>query len=223
MPLIRLSNAKLIYFAHVPKCAGSTIERYLETRFGSLGFLDRQYGAIDVADRWSRTSPQHMPEQVRQRYLPDDFLDASFAIVRHPATRLRSVFLFQREIQGGIATDQKFESWLASLSNVNASPFALDGHLRPMTDCVPEQATVFALEAGLPSVIDWLDVMSGTTAPDVPLKPLNVLHRRLQSENRAIPQVVLSQEALERVAELYAADYARFEYDLRPPEQDTTE
>ena len=223
MPLIRLPNAKLIYFAHVPKCAGTTIERYLETRFGTLGFLDRQYGAIDLSDRWSLTSPQHMPEKVRQRYLPDDFIDASFAIVRHPATRLRSVFLFQREIQGGIPKEQHFEDWLASLSNVSASPFALDGHLRPMSDCVPEQAKVFALETGLQAVIDWLDRVSGETADDVPLRPLNVLNRRLQSENRPIPQVALSQEALERVAELYAADYARFNYDLRPPEQDTTE
>ena len=223
MPLIRLPNAKLIYFAHVPKCAGTTIERYLETRFGTLGFLDRQYGTIDLADRWSHTSPQHMPEQVRQRYLPDDFIDASFAIVRHPATRLRSVFLFQREIQGGIPADQDFEGWLTSLSNPSESPFALDGHLRPMLDCVPEQAKVFTLETGLQAVIDWLDTVSGETADDIPLRPLNVLQRRLQSENRPIPQVSLSQEALERVAELYAADYARFNYDLMPPEQDTTE
>ncbi len=220
MPLIRLPNAKLIYFAHVPKCAGTTLERYLETRFGVMGFLDRQYGAIEVADRWSLTSPQHMPEITRQRYLPDDFIDASFAIVRHPAARLRSVFLFQREIQGGIPSDQDFESWLASLSATTASPYELDGHLRPMTDCVPEQAKVFALEAGLKPVIAWFDEMSGEVADDIPIRSLNVLQRRLQSENRDVPQVTLSQEALERVAVLYAADYARFDYDLEPSTQE---
>ena len=54
MPIVRI-NSKLVYFAHVPKCAGSAVERYLAARFGPLGFLDSTYLKMRKSRRWNNT------------------------------------------------------------------------------------------------------------------------------------------------------------------------
>ncbi len=218
MPLFRTSNARLLYFAHVPKCAGTTVERYLEARFGAPAFLDRTFNAADHVDRWSATSPQHMPEAVRARYLPDSFLDEIFATVRHPATRLRSVFLFQREIEEKIPADRSFEHWLDGLEVTRErTPDAFDGHLRPMSDYVPANARIFRVEEGLDILVAWIDRISGTTAPETKMRRVNDLGDRLRFNKKPVPEVALSAEVLAQVAALYAADYARFDYAVTPP------
>jgi hypothetical protein len=42
MPYVTAAG-KLIYFAHVPKAGGSSVENYLAARFGPLAMLDRNW------------------------------------------------------------------------------------------------------------------------------------------------------------------------------------
>lgn len=220
MPLIRAAG-KLIYFVHVPKAAGTTVERYLEARFGPLAFLDRSFGALTGHALWSQTSPQHMPEEMRQRVLPDNFIDASFATVRHPATRLRSVYLFQREIEGRISQDTDFSSWLETIpALLEQNPHAFDGHIRPMSDIVPRTAQVFAIEEGLAPLTLWLDALTHTHNPAHKMQPKNVLHDRLAYEKRPTVRQELTSEALTQIASIYEADYTRFNYAITPPKQE---
>ena len=69
MPVLQISG-KLIYFAHVPKCAGTAIELYLQRRFGSLGFRDGGYFMAPAEQHWTKSSPQHIDLDALERLLP---------------------------------------------------------------------------------------------------------------------------------------------------------
>jgi hypothetical protein len=214
MPICRAAG-KLIHFAHVPKCAGTAVEKYLEARFGALGMIDRRFGARSPAEAWSLSPPQHMPEAVRRDLLPDSLFDAQFAIVRHPAARLRSVFLFQREIERALPPRMGFVPWLKTLPRTLAlDPYALHGHLRPMVETVPEPAQLFRLEDGLDAVVDWLDDLTGDPAGEDlrQIAPDNVLAARMKHLGRDMPDLRLTPVACALVAEIYAEDYTRFGY-----------
>ena len=101
MPLAFVNGA-LLYFAHVPRAAGTSIEQYLIQRFGPLAFLDPAFLAVPEAERWSRTSPQHLTAAALSRLVPESWIRHRFAVVRHPEDRILSVFRFQRDIEGNI-------------------------------------------------------------------------------------------------------------------------
>lgn len=220
MPVFRCGSG-LVFFAHVPKCAGTAVERYLETRFGALGMHDPAFGTRGPAEAWSLSPPQHIPEAVRAALLPDSLFDAMFATVRHPAHRLRSVFLFQREVERALRPKLSFEAWLAGLPRLLATdPYALHGHIRPMSEFVPRAARVFRVEDGLDPLVAWLDTLAGDGAGPRRIAPANVLARRLEHAGRKTPEIGLSTAALEIIAELYAGDYARFGYAGNPAAPD---
>lgn len=85
MPLYR-HKGSLIYFAHVPKCGGTSIEDYLSRRFGPAAFLDRRF--LRRRAPWTRTSPQHVTAADFSRLVPPSFVDVNFAVVRHPAEKI---------------------------------------------------------------------------------------------------------------------------------------
>ena len=215
MPLIRLPNAKMLYFTHVPKCAGTSVEDYLRDRFGLLGLLDRRFGKRSAPEAWTHSPPQHMPEAVRAELLPDTLFNGIFATVRHPATRLRSVSVFQRAVECSIPANTSFPVWVEALPRMLATdPYALHGHLRPMSETVPLDANVFRIEQGLADLIDWLDEIAGDAGGPRKIGRANITAERMRG---TMQQVQLNKAVLGRIATIYAADYARFGYDLGPP------
>ncbi|MEO1493931.1 MAG: sulfotransferase family 2 domain-containing protein [Pseudomonadota bacterium] len=217
MPVAR-AHDKWLYFAHVPKCAGTAVEQYLETRFGPLGLRDPSFALRDPAEGWSHTPPQHMPEAVRRDWLPDTLFEGMFATVRHPVTRLRSAFLFQRDVGGALPARMSFQRWVETLPRSMAlGPYTLHGHLRPMVEFVPEGADVFRIEDGLDAVVGWLDRITGSADGPREIAPANVLADRIGDTPE---QVRLTPLVLDTVATLYAADFERFGYPRDPGEME---
>lgn len=191
------------------------MEFYLAARFGPLAFRDATHTRRAPADRWTRSSPQHAPAAEMARLFPEGFLDAAFTLVRHPVDRLASVFRFQRDVERLLPGTAEFGDWLDGLEAARAAdPHYLDNHVRPMTEMVPQGATVFRLEEGMDPVIAWLDDLAGGPAPDVPLRRRNDYAERLAWEGRDPgPAVVVSDAIRARIAARYAEDFARFGYD----------
>ena len=221
MPFFRASG-KLVYYAHVPKCGGSSITSYVAERFGKLGFFDHFYRNRPEAQRWTRTSPQHVDAQTLERLLPLSLFDAIFAVVRHPVQRLISIYHFQLEVELSIPHGTSFSAWLAKLHpNAPDAPFAYDNHIRPMAQIVPEGATVFHLEHGLEPLILWFDLIAGNTAGARAILPENRRGDHLKDKGQAqSTKIQPSPEDLARIGALYAEDFTRFGYNLTSPKPD---
>lgn len=208
MPLLK-ADGKLIYYAHVPKCGGSSIAFYLEDRFGPLGLYERAFLSRPEAERWSRTSPQHIDAAALETIIPLSYIDAVFAVVRHPVARAVSTYHFQREVEGTIPHNQSFSDWLAE---VEAAPrYAFDNHVASMDRLVPDGAEIFHLEHGLDPLVAWLDLVTGTTDGPRAILPEN---RRGAYAAVSSGKVQPTSKDLDRIAAIYAADFARFGYSL---------
>ena len=213
MPLFHITGS-LFHFAHVPRCGGSAVENYLTGRFGPIALLDRRFLSIREPERWSRSSPQHLETEALYRLIPKAWIRGSFAIVRHPEDRIRSLFLFQRDIEGKIPADIDFEQWVSTIHDQRAqTPHWLDNHPRPMVDLVPEDAMVFRLENGLEPVIEWLDEIEGIRRAGRVVPMTNDYVARVASKGREPgPTPVVTAAAREELRELYAVDFERFGY-----------
>lgn len=209
MPLMR-AGSQLLYYAHVPKCAGSAVEHYLKDRFGKLAFIDTGY--LKQATPWTRTSPQHIDRFAFARLFPDGFIDATFAIVRHPTTRLISAWHFQSEVEKSLPEGMIFSDWLKTLrTSWEQDPFAFDNHTRPMDDIVPGNAYVFHLEHGLDGMIPWLDRLTGNEAGPRAIAEVN---KRGQNAKASGQKVTPSAADLKLIQDIYRADFERFGYKI---------
>lgn len=209
MPIFRCKD-KLAYYAHVPKCGGSSIADYIESRFGRPGFHSNNYHSTPEALRWTRSSPQHVDWQTMEQLMPFSLFDAIFSVVRHPVPRIVSTYHFQLEVEKEIAPDMSFSDWLAEL-DVDGQPYAYDNHILPMSRIVPEGATVFHLEHGLDPLILWFDLL--TDAQDQP-RAIGTINQRGAHVAVKPQKVVPSDADLARIYALYAEDFERFGYDL---------
>ena len=213
MPMFR-AGSKVMYFAHVPKCAGSSMVSYLQERFGALAFHDDSFSWVPELERWSRTSPQHINVAALNRMFPEEFFDFSFAVVRHPVSRLVSAYHFQLEVEERITRGTSFGDWLKSLkSQQTNNPYMLDNHTRPMDEIVPENAKVFYLEDGFDNFISWLDQITGNT--DGPRVMASVNERGANGISKS-QKIVPTQQEINLISKIYARDFVRFGY---TPEQ----
>ncbi|MBU3029430.1 sulfotransferase family 2 domain-containing protein [Paracoccus marinaquae] len=205
MPIFKHAG-KLLYFAHVPKCAGTSIENYLIARFGPAAFLDRRFPPGN-RHNWSRTSPQHIPAQDLAKLFPAGFLDAGCAFVRDPLARARSAFHFHQGKRGKIPEEAEFDTWLPRIAGFDKAAHArFDDHFRPQAAMVPDWCRVFRLEDGFAEFIRWLDDWSGASHP-------NAIGHALSGGYRTAPP---SDSLAAFVREYYAEDYERFRLPIVP-------
>ena len=219
MPIVQIDH-NLIYFAHVPRCAGSSVENYLHGRFGALGFLDRSHMQTPADQLWTKTSPQHVNTEALDRLMPPTFFAARFAVVRHPALRLRSVFLYQRDIEETLPAEVSFSAWLRTVPGQRqGDAFLFDNHLRPMRDLVPQEARIFRLEQGLDPLVRWLDKLAGTSSP-TRLGHINSHANRVKTLDKGPPGPVpeISPRDLAFISGMDAADFDHFGYSTDLPQ-----
>ncbi|MBV7379793.1 sulfotransferase family 2 domain-containing protein [Maritimibacter dapengensis] len=209
MPFFR-ADSKLIFFAHVPKCAGSSMFKYLEERFGSVAFYDGRMHFLPEQERWSRSSPQHIDVATFERIFPKNFFDATFAFVRHPVSRMVSAYHFQQDIERSVPPDVTLLEWLDSITEARkADPFVFDNHVRPMSEIVPGDAKVFRLEEGTAPFIDWLDELTGNNGGPRELPKVNEQGSR---KNGKKPKTKPTDEEIEKIMDIYQMDFDRFGY-----------
>jgi len=88
-------NSRLIYFSHVPKCGGTSIEDGLTQSGIALSFMDRGWYQLGT-DRWNNSSPQHILCKDVARLLDLRMFDFHFTCVRDPVARFLSVGVFSQ-------------------------------------------------------------------------------------------------------------------------------
>ena len=216
MPIVKI-DGKLVYYGHIPKCGGSAVEEYLHSRFGRMALLDTKFMSQSEAQRWSKTSPQHIDIKSLNRLFPPDFFDLSFSVVRHPVDRLVSVFHFQKDVEKLIQPDVQFSEWLINFeARLRSDPFQFDNHLRPMADLVPVNAKLFFLEHGLECLIPWFDEVAGDEKGP---RAMPLTNERGAYSKIKIEKAVPNSKDIDIICRIYSADFSRFGYipDRKPP------
>lgn len=208
MPIFR-ANQKLVYYAHVPKCAGSSLEDYIHERFGEMALLDGSYMSRSAAERWSKTSPQHIDTKSLSKFVKPEFFDHIFTVVRHPVARIVSAYHFQLEVERLVPQGTGFGEWLLDIEERMAEePFLFDNHVLPMSKIVPQGADVFHLEHGLDGLIPYFDGLAGNSDGARALGRTN--ERKGDKGSRVIP----TDKDLALITRLYGEDFERFGYSV---------
>lgn len=193
-------NGQSIFFAHVPKTGGSSVEAYLTQRFGPLSLID-QNKRKGVKGTGLIVPATHLAAVDVKEILPHD-LAYSFTVVRDPLKRLESEFRYQ----SGVSQMSKlgFSLWLkVILKAARAEPRLYENHIRPQSDLVPEGAEVFKLEEGFDAMIAALDRVTGCAAPEVSVPHIN---------SRSKEPIMMCRADVAAVTAFYATDYNRFGY-----------
>jgi hypothetical protein len=215
MPIFSIGG-DLHYFAHVPKCGGTSVESYLTERFGPLGFLEKGRYRIPMDLQWNRTSGDHVPVEALHRLIPADWLVSSFAVVRHPVRRLISAFFFARDITHKVPAATDFNIWaVETLARIPQDPYLFGGHVRPQTALVPDGSRIFRLEDGLDPIVPYLDALAGNAKG-----PRQITSKNVGKWRSKDPAPVPTDEVLAMIARVYGEDFARFGYDT-PEDVDT--
>lgn len=204
MPLV-LDRGRALFFAHVPKTGGTSVEDYLVQRFGRLGMVDvnKRRG---VRGTGLITPATHLAAIDLAELLPPG-LDWSFALVRDPLDRIQSEYRYQTGVSR--MSRMGFSTWLETvLRAAEAEPRVYENHLRPQVDLIPEDAEIFRLEDGFDALIARLDAVVGEARPDLTIPHMN---------KRPKAPLALTRSDVARIASFYAADYARLGYAVPDP------
>lgn len=214
MPVIKYKDV-LLHFAHIPKCGGTSIERYVQGLNGvSLAFLDEQYVISPPQQRhWNISSPQHIDGESLSRLFPKDFFTAFFTIVRHPIARLESAYKFQRLVERRIGSGETLDQFVKTslLENVLTKGW-MDGHFFPQSGFFYPGANyqVFKLEEnGAERAKAFIDAALFGNPASHPMTHSN--HLRLP-EGFDRSDLVLSDEGLAIAEKLYGMDFDNFQY-----------
>jgi hypothetical protein len=194
-------NGHTIFFAHVPKTGGSSVEDYLISRFGPLSIIDTNKRR-GVQGTGMIVPATHLAAVDLAELLPHT-LTYSFAVVRDPMQRMMSEFRYQ----SGVSRMSRlgFSPWLqVMLTAARSEPRLYENHIRPQSDLVPVDAEVFRLEDGFDALITRLDEKTGSNTPN-----LTVPHLNTRTKN----PIDLCRADVADILDYYSDDYDRFGYE----------
>jgi len=213
MPIIKYKNVTL-HFAHIPKCAGSSIEQYVRSIKGAeLAFVDSNYVANPAKEPWNCSSPQHIDGVSFSRLFPKTYFDAFFAVIREPFSRLESAYKFQlmqeKTINESVSLDQFVKEKLRH--NCQKAGW-MDNHFLPQVDFLyPKTAyQIFRLEGnGMNLAKKFIDNTLFGNPISLPMRHTNAAKKNTEFDPN---QLVLSEDGIQIVNEVYKADFERFKY-----------
>lgn len=147
MPIF-LKNEKKVFFIHIPKCGGTSIEKYLLAATGGIEFFSH-----DI-DRALKCTPQHIDRTLIHSLFFQGSNDFQYvAVVRHPLLRIISEYFHDNRNK---KKPPDFGWWLKkNIKNVKRDLYLRDNHLRNQVDFLVEDAAVFHFENGLIRPIEF--------------------------------------------------------------------
>ena len=200
MPLYR-NGRKLVLFVHIPKTGGSTVEEVLKAAGAAQALkYHKRLG-------YSKSTPQHMTWDITRHWVPRDFYDFAFTVVRNPVARMASEYRWRGTVSATALPD--FDAWANKHMSLHAqNPYLLDNHIRPQADFTGPRVRIFRLEDGLEDPIRIGLKRLGLEGGDVPI------HHARKSR---IEDLQVTPQTLDRIRAFYRVDYETFGYSPNTP------
>jgi len=213
----------LVYFFHVPKCGGTSIEVELINKGFKLSFYDP--GFSSEVNKFCKSSPQHITQKDFKNLFAEDMFFYKFALVRDPVTRLLSAYAFNRDKIGGFVSFEALVSKLEKNINKENDYFGAkyDNHFVPANRFISEDSDIFYLEKDM-RILELklheklnveLDLSKQHNKARYKVrkirKPKDIVDKFLLPHSPKINE--LSEEMIERIKLLYSEDYQRFNFE----------
>lgn len=141
MPVFSNSN-KNILFIHIPKTAGSSIEKIGKDLGWVESFSVRGRSLNDL--KFYKSTPQHLHAKPLELIFNLDQFDSIFTVVRNPFNRLKSEYYWQYSQK---ITDLDVDEWVpATLDQYLYNAHIYDNHIRPQVEFLPKSKKVEVLK-----------------------------------------------------------------------------
>lgn len=201
MPILKIRETN-VYFIHIPKTGGETVERYL-AQVGSLGFF---WPKMDQT--LFQCTPQHFDVEMMAPLFPKNYFDYRFAVVRHPLDRVVSEY--KMRVRTPFSKGRKipsFEAWFMQVLTIMArKPRVLDNHMNQQFKFVDDTTKVFKFEDG---IIENLKQVQQDLGVEFDFS--KNIHRQNSPKDIVIE---MSDKTILKIADLYAEDFEAFGYKM---------
>jgi len=150
MPIFQAKKG-MVFYAHIPKCGGMSIENSLSAL---PTHLKNPYLHGDNQLRFP-CSPQHFHADIITKMFDVNSFFYSFTVTRHPFSRLLSEYRFRTDIaerQNKIMME--INDWIENtLNQYPNNNYLLDNHIRPQNEFLVPGMDVMKLEEGMDAII----------------------------------------------------------------------
>ena len=200
MPVFQTDKG-LVFYSHIPKCGGMSIEKSLSC------FPTHLKTPFLHGDNQLKfpCSPQHFHADIISKLFDLDSFYYSFTVTRHPFKRLLSEYKFRSDIaKRQNRTLDRFDNWINRiLLSYSKNEFVLDNHIRPQTEFIHPGIKVLKLEDGMKSIVAHLE---------------QVLDVQLSTESMHVNkstelEISVSLESRGLIRKFYESDFNTFDYD----------
>ena len=199
MPIFQTENG-LVFYSHIPKCGGMSIEK-------NLSFLPTHLKNPYLHGNDQQgfpCSPQHFHSDIILKMFDVSAFYYSFTVTRHPFNRLISEYRFRSDI----AARQKqkmpeINSWIENIfSRYASNKYVLDNHIRPQHEFLLPDMDVMKLEDGMQSIFSQ---MSKSIDINIPETSAHI------NKSTGL-DISVGFESKELIRSFYASDFETFDY-----------
>jgi len=205
MPIYIKNNIK-IYHAHIPKCAGTSIENFFINKNFEYAFLDKKFFAKNQEILWSKSSPQHLLAHNFIDLFSSLNFDFKFSVVRNPIDRFVSAFTFN-VFRKTIPSENINRFIDLFYEKKKFKIFSLDNHFIPMIYFVENitNINIYKLEDGINQLeLDLTKIINHKKQ----IKFSNDNKQRVIDKSL----ISLNKSSIKKLEEIYKVDFEKFNY-----------
>ena len=208
MPIFKTSSG-YIYFSHIPKCAGTSIENYINgINNNSIFFLDRTFNSTSPLKEWSSSSPQHILGDAIPMLFGKKFFSEYFAVLRDPLERFKSAFFFQFYKQKTLRESKDINHFIIDhLTKNYLKQGWCDNHFQPQTKfLIPEKNyNLFLMnKKGMKNLKKFLDTLLLHESFEKEFPKDNILPKKFSKEK---DKIILNENSIGILNKLYKNDF----------------